>query len=215
MTHASDHPEIEALWRGIAGAGSVAIAAAQPGEGTSMVAEAIWRRAEHSGRTALLVHLNGAKPGAEPGRLERLGNHPLGEIAAPDAAQIAAWREPARLREAIAEWRKDWDLVVLDASPVLARGAQSLPGLTAAAAAEATLLVVLAGRTAASALREARERLRMAGANLVGVALNDRDNPSLAMELERQATRFARILPGLATRLTRAVRGSALLGLRV
>jgi hypothetical protein len=45
--------------------------------------------------------------------------------------------------------------------------------------------------------------------------LNDRDNPSLAMELERQASRFGRLLPGLAARITRAVRGSALLGLRV
>jgi hypothetical protein len=215
MTHASDHPEIEALWRGVGDAGSIAIAAAQPGEGTSLLAEAIWRRAEHSGRSALLVKLNGATPGAEPGQVQRLGNHPLGELGAPDAAQLAAWREPARLREAIALWRQDWDLVVIDAAPVLARGAQALPGLTAAAAAEATLLVVLAGRTAASALREARERLMAAGAALVGVAMNDRDNPSLAMELERQAARFARVLPGLAARLTRAVRGSALLGLRV
>jgi hypothetical protein len=35
------------------------------------------------------------------------------------------------------------------------------------------------------------------------------------MELERQAARFVRLLPGFAARLTRAVRGSALLGLRV
>lgn len=215
MNHPSDHPEIEALWRGVGDAGSIAIASAQPGEGTSLIAEAIWRRAEHSGRSALLVKLNGGAPDAEPGQVQRLGNHPLGVLAAPDATQLAAWREPARLREAIALWRKEWDLVVIDAAPVLARGAQALPGLTAAAAADATLLVVLAGRTAASALREARDQLKAAGAVLVGVAMNDRDNPTLAMELERQAARFGRILPGLAARLTRAVRGSALLGLRV
>ena len=84
-------------------------------------------------------------------------------------------------------------------------GGTQVPGPVAAAAAEATLLVVLAGRTAASSLREAQAALAAAGAKLEGVALNDRDHPTLAAELSRQAARLSRLAPGLHRRLDRAV----------
>jgi Mrp family chromosome partitioning ATPase len=105
--------------------------------------------------------------------------------------------------------------VVVDAPALLERGHGALPGAVAAAAAEATLLVVLAGRTAASSLREARAALDGAGARLAGVAMNDRDNPRLAAEMARQARRLARFAPRLHGGIERALRGSSLLGLRV
>lgn len=208
--HDADHPEIEALWRGLGHLRSLAITAARPGEGTSLVARGLWRRAEAAGRAALLVHAGG-EPSAAP---RRHGNGPLGEWT-PDAARVADWREPARLRAAIEATRAEWDMVILDAPALLDRAPRPLPGLTAAAAAEATLLVVLAGRTPASALREARTALDAAGARLAGVVMNDRHHPSLGQELERQAMRFARLAPRLAARLVRAARGSTLLTLRV
>jgi len=208
--HDADHPEIEALWRGLGETRSLAVTAARPGEGASLVARGLWRRAEAAGRAALLVHAGGEASAAP----RRLGNGPLGEWT-PDAARIADWREPARLRAAIETARAEWDMVILDAPALLDRSPRPLPGLTAAAAAEATLLVVLAGRTPGSALREARAALEAAGARLAGVVMNDQHQPSLADELERQARRFARLAPWLSTRLTRAVRGSSLLTLRV
>jgi Mrp family chromosome partitioning ATPase len=208
--HDADHPEIEALWRGLRDRRSVAVTAARPGEGTSLVSRGLWRRAEAAGRTALLIHAGG-EPSAAP---RRLGNGPLGAWT-PDAARVAEWREPARLRETLEAALADWDMVILDAPALLDRAPRPLPGLTAAAAAEATLLVVLAGRTPASALREARTALDAAGARLAGVVMNDQHHPTLAQELERQAQRFARLAPRLTARLTRMVRGSTLLTLRV
>ncbi|RYJ01661.1 MAG: hypothetical protein EON47_10045 [Acetobacteraceae bacterium] len=259
------HPETEALWRAVTGAGvrSIAVVAARPGEGCSSVAEALWRRAACAGRSALLVDLNTEHPGlgarlgrprggerqlvtdqgvvtlerrrdpgglrlvagrrgteigerrAAMGEAQRLGHGGLGLLAEPGAAAIEAWRDPARLREAVAGWLRDWDTVVIDTAPLVAGTAQGVPGLAAAAAAEASLLVILAGRTPTSAVREASQALRKAGARLLGTVMNDRDNPSLRAELERQALRLARLAPAMAAGLARRIRGSALLGMRI
>jgi Mrp family chromosome partitioning ATPase len=218
------HPEAESLWRAIAQAElrSVAVVAAAPGEGCTSVAETLWRRAAEAGRSALLVDLNRDRPApslrqlsAEPGVVARLGNSGLGVLAEPGEAALANWRDPNRLREALAGWHQQWDTVVLDTAPLLAKGAQGLPGLAAAAAADAAVLVVLAGRTDANQVREAAEALRMAGARLLGSVLNDRDNPALRAELEREARRLRRVAPGLTARLTAAFQRSSLLGMRV
>lgn len=73
----------------------------------------------------------------------------------------------------------------------------------------------VAGRTAASALREARAARDAAGARLAGIAMNDRDNPRLAAEMARKAGRLARFAPRRRGRNEGALRGSSLLGLRV
>jgi Mrp family chromosome partitioning ATPase len=211
MTHPVDHPEIESLWRGVAGVASLAVAAAQPGEGTSTVAESLWHRAAAAGRSALLIRCGDGVPSMAP---QRVGNTLRGQWT-PDAERLAEWREPSRLRAALEALRSEWDLVLVDAPALLDRAARSLPGLTVAAAVEAVLLVVLAGRTPASALREARMALDAAGARLLGLALNDRDNPALLKEMERKLGGLARIAPRLHGRLLRAFQGSALLGLRV
>ena len=224
MTLDPRHPEIEGLWRAVdaAGARSIAAVSARPGEGASTLAQALWRRAALAGRSALLVELNPERPGlaarfgAPAAGGIRLGGEPgLGLLEDPGAAALDAWRDPAALRAAVAGWLRHWDRVVLDGAPLVARGAQRLPGATAAAAAEATLLVVLSGRTPAAAVREAREVLAGAGATLLGTVLNDRDSPSLLSELEREARRLGRIAPGLARRAAAALHRSALLGIRV
>ena len=218
------HPETEALWRAVARAEvrSVAVVSARPGEGCTTVAEAIWRRAACAGRSALLVDLNRDRPAlgarlgeAPPGTIQRFGNEGLGLLADPGEAALEAWRDPAQLRDAVTGWLRQWDTVVLDAAPVVSRGAQGVAGLAAAAAADAALLVVLAGRTSATAVREAGGALVQAGARLLGTVLNDRDNPSLRTELERQTRRIGRIMPKLADRVAMAVARSNLLGMRV
>jgi Mrp family chromosome partitioning ATPase len=218
------HPEVEGLWRAVAAAAarSIAVVAANPGEGCTTIAEALWRRAALAGHSALLVELNRDRPAlasrlgnAGPGQILSFGNDGLGLMAEPSDAMLDTWRDPARLAEAIAGWHQTYDTVVLDGAPLVARGAQGLPGLACATAAEATMLVVLAGRTPASAVREARQALTRAGARLLGTVLNDRDNPSLLAELEREAARLGRLVPALAARIVAALRRSSLLGIRV
>ena len=86
-------------------------------------------------------------------------------------------------------------MVVLDTAPLLSGDADIIPGATAAAAADATILVTLAGRTPSNRVREAREKLTAAGASVIGAVLNDRDNPSLLAELDRESWRLSTIFP--------------------
>jgi Mrp family chromosome partitioning ATPase len=222
------HPEIDAVWNAVAqsGARSVAIVAAEPGEGTTLVAGALARRAglsmaadradgARSAVASLLVDLNLARPAVArvlglrplPGEVVRLDALGLAVLADIGVAGAEGWRERAQLASRLAAWRADWGLVVLDTAPLLSGDADIIPGATVAAAADATVLVTLAGRTPANRVREAREKLAAAGATVIGAVLNDRDNPSLLAELDRETWRLSQMFPrqmaGLRSRLHR------------
>lgn len=213
--------EIETLWMAIAAAGarSIAIVAANAGDGATSLAEALTRRAALGGQRALFVDLSGGRPatgglGVAPDTILPGEHQGIGVLANPSADSATAWRDPARLAAQVARWAQDWDHIILDTAPLLAAGASGVPPLSVAAAAEATILLVLAGRTAASDVREAHQRLDRARARLLGTVLNDRDNPSLLAEMEREAGRLERFAPGLVRRIRGGLRRSSLLGQR-
>ncbi|MCX7380205.1 MAG: hypothetical protein NT133_02040 [Alphaproteobacteria bacterium] len=218
------HPEIDAIWHAVArsGARSVAIVAAEAGEGTTLVAGALARRAglstsadEDRVATSLLVELNLARPSVarvlglrpRPGEILRLDALGLAVLADIGVAGAEGWREVHQLAARLRAWQSDWGLVVLDTAPLLSGDGDIIPGASAAAAADATVLVTLAGRTPASRVREARAKLAAVGANVIGAVLNDRDNPSLLSELDRETWRLSRLFPrhmaGLRSRLHR------------
>lgn len=208
--------EIEQLWLAIGGSGarSIAVVSARAGEGTTSLAEALARRAALGGQRALLVDLSGAaRPDAAPDTVLAGEHDGIGVLAAPSPAAASAWRDPARLAAQVAAWLADWDRVVFDTAALLSPG-EGVPAQSVAAAAEATLLVVLAGRTPASDVREATQQLERARARLIGSVLNDRDNPSLLAEMEREAGRLERVAPGLVRRIRGGLRRSSLLGQR-
>ena len=251
-------PEIEAIWRALhaADARSVAVVAAEPGVGTTLVAGAIARRAGLSppvpppdaaatprrrasdlltpppGNPAdtaerplpgLLVDLNLARPAVarlmglhpKPGEIIRLEALGLAVLADPGVDGSDGWREPTLIAQRLAAWRRQWSMVVFDTSPLLSREVGAVSGVTLAAAADATVLVAMAGRTSASNIREARDMLNGAGARLIGTVMNDRDNPSLLSELERETYRLAPLLPRMMACLRGRLRRSTLLRLRV
>lgn len=210
------HPEIDSIWQAVAasGAHSVAVVAAEAGEGTTLIAGALARRAglaigadrtagERAAATALLVDLNLARPAVArtlglrplPGEIVRLDALGFAVLADIGIAGAEGWRERAQFAARLQVWREQWGMVVLDTAPLLSGDADAVPGTMAAAAADATVLVTLAGRTPANRVREAREKLAAAGANLIGAVLNDRDNPSLLSELDRETWRLSRLLP--------------------
>lgn len=218
-------PEIEALWRATAasGARSVAVTSAQPGEGSTMVASALARRAGLAGSPALLVDLNVARPAVasllalrpaqdEIVNLPALG---IGVLASPGPEMLDQWRDPAALAAQIRSWAAAWGLVVFDTVPVLSRSAEGPPAPAVAAAADTTMLVALAGRTPASAIREAQQRLSAAGARLLGTVMNDRDNPPLLAELERESRRLSRLAPATMAALRAKMRRAPILSVRV
>ena len=225
-------PEIETLWRSLtkSEAGSIAVVSAEPGEGTTTLAAALARRAALSGRRTLLVDLNLHRPGVmamlklppAPGASKTMagGLHfrehdGFGVLAEIGLAETDRWREPARLQEQLLLWQQDWDFIVLDTAAILYRGHDTIPALAVAQAADATLMVAMAGRTTATRVREAREKLQACGARLIGAVLNDRDNPPLNVELEREMARLSRFLPGLANKIGGRLRRSRLVRVRI
>ena len=152
-------PELEVLWQKIDAAGvrNVALVASRLGEGTTSIAIALARRAATAGRSVLLVDLNRGSPGVAaalgltvpPDAIVSLPGQHLSVLAELSPDKAAAWREPAQLTAQAERWRDDWDLVVFDAAPVLARDPGLISGSAVAMAAEATVLVALAGRTPA------------------------------------------------------------------
>ena len=226
MTHTTNYdPEVELLWRKVDGAQvrSVAVVAGRTGEGATTIALTLARRAATAGASVLLVDLSGDGAGsaqalgmqAEPEAIVTLPGTRLAVLGRPSVAQALAWREPAQLIAQVEQWRDRWDLVVFDAPPVLPRTPGAMTGAGAAMAAEGTVLVTLAGRTPAPVIRDAWNRLEGAGAKLLGAVMNDRDNPSLLAELEREADRLAKWLPRLMAALRVRLHRATLLSVRV
>ncbi len=218
--------EIETVWRSLVASGlqCIAVTAAHGGEGTSTIAAALARRAQHAGKTVLLAEIFAAKPTLAArcgmqlpaGEPVRIGAEGFSVLAVPPDAP-ANWQQRDFFAWKMAAWQRDHDLVVLDLSPVLASPApgEGMGSLAVAAAAACTLMVVLAGRTKAEAVKRAQDRLDRAGANLLGIVLNDRENPSLREEMEREVSRIAGFLPGLARRLLARVRRLPVLGVEI
>lgn len=76
-----------------------------------------------------------------------------------------------RMRAMLNDMSKDFDLLVLDCSPILALADSTILSVSS----DAVLLVVRAGRTAATAAVEAMRHLGAVGARVAGVVLNDPD----------------------------------------
>ncbi|MFZ4408500.1 MAG: hypothetical protein ACOYOH_14235 [Paracraurococcus sp.] len=209
--------EIETVWRSLVASGlqCIAVTAATNGEGTSTIAAALARRALHAGKTVLLAEIFAERPTLAarvgmplpPGEPVRIGAEGFSVLSV-QAQAPGMWQERDFVAWRMAEWQRDHDFVILDLAPVLSSPApgEAMGSLSLAASAACTLMVVLAGKTKAEAVKRAQDRLGRAGANLLGIVLNDRENPSLKEEMEREVSRIAGFLPGLARRLLARVR---------
>jgi polysaccharide biosynthesis transport protein len=168
----------------------LAIVSALPGEGKTTVAALVATSLAQDGARVLLVDADFRRRGLSRrmrlttsnglvGLLETGGS--LAEAAAHDARTgldvLTAERpatNPSRLARAeivarvLTEARAAYDAVIID-TPPLAAVDDALPF---AAAADATILVALWGATPMPALRGCLQRLRLAGSQNVGVALN-------------------------------------------
>jgi Mrp family chromosome partitioning ATPase len=228
------YQELENIYANTLGRGlrSLAVCAAEPGEGVSTVAYALARRSEAGGRRTLLVELNLFRPRLaaqlgvaaadwaaasslsapllDPAASGRLAFLP----APPTSTGLLTLRERGTLAGYIASWGQQFDAVVIDTSAVNAVNQGNVPADIVCAGCEGTLLVVLAGRTRAAAVARACETLAASGARLAGAVLNDQFNPSLAQELLRESRRLDRYCPRIMAALRAVIRRSALLNLQ-
>ena len=223
--------ELETIYSSTFGAShhSVAITSAETGEGVSMLAYALARRAAEAGRRTLLVDLNTANPSVakrlgvqgtdwstagavdDEGIID-LDGLKLSILSAPvSAANILDVKEDDNFQSAMAAWREKFDCVILDTSPLTRSNQRNVSPDMVAACSDCAVFVVLAGRTAETKVSEAMARLKKSGANVVGAVINDRHNPGLSSELCRETFRLEKLFPKMMPRLRNVLRNNSYL----
>jgi tyrosine-protein kinase Etk/Wzc len=172
---------------------TVLVTSANPGEGKSTTAANLAVVMAQAGRRVLLVDGDLRKPtghkkfgtAREPGLVQHLfSDGPLDLDALPQPADDL-WLLPAgriapnpsellgskRMREVLDDVRNRFDLIVIDAPPVLA----ATDAVLLSTQADATLVVCRAGRTKDYELRSALDELGNVGAHVIGTVLNGFD----------------------------------------
>ena len=207
---------------------TLSVTSALPKEGVSTIAEALVKRSQASGQRSLLVELNLFRPHwnkrlnreasawlpSDPSPIEHAviqqeGYSILPASSSPNVAMN--FREQAVLQDAINRWLKLYDIIIFDTSPVNANNQGNIPADIICHACEGTLIVVRAGRTTETAVREAKNKLLESNCNLLGSVINDQDNPCLAQEIIRETFRFETKYPKLSAWLRLKINQSALL----
>lgn len=214
---------------------SLAITSAEGGEGVTMVAVALARRAAEGQRKTLLVDMNLSNPMLHTlfgrKRLEwnpddeaswRAAMQPIGDdgnltlLTAPaESGSHWSFRDRTALSICLASWHADFECVVVDTSPVNRHNARNIPTATVCGAMGGTLMVVLAARTPENKLVEALEQLTASDSTLLGSIINDRHLPGLASELCRETYRLNGIFPRTMASLRKRIRGSTLLNTKI
>jgi len=225
------YQELEAIYARTLGAGvrSLAMVAAEPGVGVTLLATALARRSAASGRRTLLVELNLLHPclaeqfGVErrnwlpddPSALSEIvatGGNGFDLLPAPaEGKQMLRFREQDLLARALSAWLKKYQVVIFDTSPLNAVNHGNIPAERVSASCEATLLTVLTCHSREAEVRSAVAKLKDAGAELIGTVLNDRFAPRLVDELCRETHRLDPWNPELMHSVRRFFRNSAFL----
>jgi Mrp family chromosome partitioning ATPase len=199
---------IETLYQRTIGDGRrvVALIAIERGDGASTVARALAERASLAPMQTLLVDASGkadTTPAVHPfaQAFERL------EIR-PDADRFR-YRSTEYLRSIWREAHSDRDAIVIDCAPALAGENDSIPGVVAARSADAIVLVGRGGSSTRESIDLAKAALNPA--EIVGIIVNGRDQPTVGDEVAREAMRLSRFLPPLGRALAKRARRWSLL----
>jgi protein-tyrosine kinase len=225
------------------GVRSLAITACNSGEGTTTLACALARRAQAGGRKTLLVDMNFCHPsigpelGLEGGSWKNLDNlleeqislvidsqpaaaylpksmPPLAVLPAPSTPTgNLMLREKEYLARCMEAWLQEYEIVIIDTSPLNAINRHNLPAERICSQCEGTILTVLAGVTRQAQIQSAMDKLHGHGIQLSGCVFNDCYCPTLAEELIRESYRLQRWLPSLMNWFRSKIRQSAVLNL--
>jgi len=213
---------------------SLAIASAVGGEGCTMMALALALRAAKGERRTLLVDMNLDHPEIHQRfGMQRFDWHPDDEASWTAAMQVDptsgltvltsptstgdhwSFRDRTAMAICLSKWHADFECVIVDTSPLTRQNSRNIPAGTLCGAMGGTLMTVLAARTPAGKLIEAKKQLESHGAKLLGTIINDRHLPGLPSELIRETRRLDRFVPRMMDRIRTRIQSSALLNQQI
>jgi hypothetical protein len=124
-------------------------------------------------------------------------------VASPAAAHRAKLNSVEHVRSMLHEELADYEAIVVDLPPVLDGTEMRINPLAPIAACDGVYLVCMAGRVDRGSIERSMVLLAQSGARMLGVVVNEAQNPSLGAELAREARRLGRFAPGLSRWLER------------
>ncbi len=206
----------------------VTITSLEHNTGNSTIALALAKRAARSSRRVLLIEMNMVTPtlhtsegmvrkewlplaGHWEHALQQVESHPgLYYLTTPDkSGHCVEFRDLDTLKAFYQSTSEQFDLTLIDASPLLQQTESSIPADVLCSVSQTTFLNVLTNVTTESQVDEAQQVLNSIGAKLTGVIMNDKYAPSLKYELIRETHRFDRLFPrwmdALRSKLKRSI----------
>ena len=224
------YAEVEAIYNQTIGSGykTLAITSAKAGEGKSTIAQAIVERAQIVGKKVLLVEMNTFNPVlSEQLRITMtdlptensiitVENKGYSLLPAPkNIRDVLQCRESNLLLASIKEWLVNFDCIIFDTSALTSLNQSNIPAEIICEVCEGAVLVIEAGATPANLIQESIEKLKLKKVNLIGSILNDKTNPSLLTELQRESHRLNRLCPKLMAKLRKKLASIVLLNISV
>jgi len=228
-----EYVELESVYARSIGHGYqvVAITAAEDGVGVSTLVTALAKRSQAGGHRTLIIDLNLQHPNIgqnfdlsphfcdlyenENERLiHKVEKDNLSVLLAPiDDKNLLKLREHDYFSRQLNRWRADYDVIIIDTSPVNAINRNNIPSELICSACDAAIMVVSAGKSQESGVKHAYSKLKNAHVNVVGTVINDKENPSLANELIRETYRLEKWMPNLMSACRRYIKHSEFLNL--
>ena len=187
---------------------AVAMSATSEGEGVTSIAMALAHRALLGGHKTLLIDFNLSHPSlheqisfdaddkSNPFGTPQLITTPsqsitlLGITVPTGRDLVMKLRKPGMIEKHIEQWRKTFDFIIFDTSPINQSSSENIPAERVIAACDGTFLVVQAGETNEEMLSTAVRKIEHAEGKILGSLFNDRGNPTLKSELLRETKRL-------------------------
>lgn len=224
------YAEVEAIYNQTIGSGytSLAVTSAKAGEGKTTIAKAIVERAQAVGKQVLLVEMNTFNPvlskkltsditsDVVSNKVIAIEDKGYSLLPAPQNIQdVMQYRESQLLLQSIKQWQADFDVIIFDTSALTSLNQSNIPAEIICEVCEGALLVIEAGTTPQSLIQESIDKLKVKKVNLIGSIINDKSNPSLLTELQRETYRLNHLLPTLMTKLRKKLAQIVLLNISV